>query len=148
MRTRTLVLCLVLSLNFPGAGPSHAADVPGAIPWFDSPGRALEAARQSGRPVLVYIASPHCGFCRKMERETWSDPTVAKLVTTAFVPLKVDGARHPEWMERFGLHGVPAVVVLSRSGASLLQLEGYQSPRTLVRRLNTVLRPPSERPAR
>jgi thioredoxin-related protein len=138
MRARFLVACLGLGAVMIGTGEVISADAR-AIRWFDAPGEALKAARESGRPLLVYISSPYCGYCHKMERDTLSDSAVIKRVTGEFVALRVDGERDPEWMDRYQIQAFPALVVLSQSGEPKLRVEGYQSPRNMLRRLDSVI---------
>ena len=111
-----------------------------AIQWHNAPDRALTVARELGRPVLIYFQSPNCGYCRKMERDSWSDPTVTRSVMEGFVPLKIDGEQNPAWLDRFGINGFPSVVVLSSTGEVKLRVEGYQPPRVILRRLNASTR--------
>ena len=147
MFARTLVLCLGFCLGPWAAGAANSADFP-TITWNDSTSRAVLAARESGRPLLVYVSSPNCGYCRQMERETWSDSAVATLVTGTFVPLKIDGERESRWIDRFAIQGFPAVIVLSSSGATVLRIEGYQTPSRILRRLNEAIRSTSNKPTR
>jgi len=84
-----------------------------AIAWADapriqlrhSPDQAFKVAQQLDRPILIYFQSPNCGYCRKMERDSWSDPAVARSVSERFIPLKIDGEQKPAWLDRFGING-------------------------------------------
>ena len=147
MFAASLVLCLSFCLGPLGEGGANSADFQ-TITWDDSTSRADLAARESGRPLLIYVSSPNCGFCRKMERETWSDSAVVELVTGTFVPLKIDGERESSWIDRFGIQGFPAVIVLSSSGATVLRIEGYQTPSRILRKLNEAIRSTSDQPTR
>ncbi len=138
MRRRMFVVCLGLGAVLAGVVEAISAD-PQAIRWVESSGEAFRQARDTGRPVLVYIASPGCGYCRKMERETWSDPAVAAQVERGFIPLKVDGLRHPEWLDRYRLEGLPALLVLSPTGETVLRVQGYQSSRRMLGHLEQAL---------
>jgi len=147
MFARGLVLCLVLCPGLLREVESQSAEAQ-TIAWDVSPSRALLASRQSGRPLLVYVSSPNCGFCRKMERDTWSDSAVVKLVTGTFVPLKIDGERDTRWVDRFGIQGFPTVIVLSSTGETVLRIEGYKTARRTLGRLNEVIRSTSGKPER
>lgn len=120
------------------SSPTHAFGKPDVIAWSDSMSQTLSSARNLNRPVLIYVKSANCGWCRKMERSTWSDPAVVRAVTQGFVPLKVDGEQNLAWLDKLEITGFPAVVVLTASGEVLLHLEGYQSPKDLLHRLERV----------
>ena len=66
-----------------------------SIPWSDVTGDAFAASHRTGKPILVYVTAEKCAFCRKMEKETWSDPRVAQADRTGFVPLKLHADTHP-----------------------------------------------------
>lgn len=138
MRRRIFVACLGLGAVVAGVVEAISAD-PQAVRWLEPSAEAFRQARDTGRPVLVYIASPGCGYCRKMERDTWSDPAVVGQVTRDFIPLKVNADRHPEWLERYRLEGLPALVVLSPTGETILRVEGYQTSRRMLRYLEHAL---------
>lgn len=135
---RALVLGLVFGLL--GTPTSSFADT-GVIEWNESSRRALAIGRELNRPVLIYIQASRCGHCRKMENTTWSDPAVVRVVTEGFVPLKIDGEQNSAWLDRFDIQGFPAVIVLSTSGEVVFHVEGYRSPKEILRRLNDAARP-------
>ncbi len=139
MLVRILMISLVICVNAFGNDASASAPVR-TIPWLDSPGQAFAAARDLDHPLLVYISSRNCGFCRKMERDTWSDSSIVNVVMRDFVPLKIDAERNADWLDRLAIQGVPAVIVLSKSGEILLRIEGYQPPEKVRRILDNAAR--------
>ena len=50
----------------------------------------LQKARELNRPLLVSIGYFSCHWCHVMQRESYRDPVVAKLLNDHFVPVKVD----------------------------------------------------------
>ncbi len=50
------------------------------IRWTESIQTAMKQQKVTGRPLLIYVTAGYCGYCRKMERETWSDPKVARRI--------------------------------------------------------------------
>lgn len=54
-----------------------------------------EAARR-GVPVFVSIGYSTCHWCHVMARESFSDPSIADIVNSNFVAIKVDREEHPE----------------------------------------------------
>ncbi|MEO8270420.1 MAG: thioredoxin family protein [Aureliella sp.] len=51
------------------------------IPWTHSPEQAVEMAHQSGKMILVTVGAEWCHYCKKMDRETWPNPSISQLVT-------------------------------------------------------------------
>ncbi len=62
-------------------------------PWSEA---AFERARRENRPVLVSIGYSSCHWCHVMERESFEDPEIAKLMNESFVCIKVDREERPD----------------------------------------------------
>jgi len=62
-------------------------------PWGD---KAIEAAHASDRPIFLSIGYATCHWCHVMERESFEDVEVAKLLNQTFVNIKVDREERPE----------------------------------------------------
>ena len=63
------------------------------LPWSDA---AFEKARQENKPVFLSIGFSTCHWCHVMDRESFNDPEVAKLLNEGFVPVKVDREQRPD----------------------------------------------------
>jgi len=61
--------------------------------WGPAP--FAEAARRQV-PVFVSIGYATCHWCHVMARESFSDPSIARLLNENFVSIKVDREEHPE----------------------------------------------------
>jgi uncharacterized protein YyaL (SSP411 family) len=70
----------------------HAED---PVHWQVWSRETLQRARQLNRPLLVSIGYFSCHWCHVMQRESYQDPAVAKLLNEYFVPVKVDRELDP-----------------------------------------------------
>ncbi|MGE0378754.1 MAG: thioredoxin family protein [Planctomycetaceae bacterium] len=102
------------------------------IAWLETETAVLNAARQASRPLLIYATSTNCTFCRKMERETWSDPQVVGVVKSEFIPFRITPETHPELIERLRVRGFPTTVIIAPGGYTFPQLQGYVSQDRLL----------------
>lgn len=116
------VVCFVLCVAC--ADVSHA----GEIAWRRVPHAAQQEARQSGRPLLIYVGADFCSYCRKLERTAWVDDGVTRVVDAGFVPLEIDGQRDAAIVRQLGVRGFPAVIVLSPEGRLVGRVDGYREP--------------------
>ena len=72
---------------------AHATNPVDWLPWGE---RALRRARREHRPLLVSIGYAACHWCHVMERESFEDPHVARLMNESFVCVKVDREERPD----------------------------------------------------
>lgn len=122
--------------------------------WTD----AWSEAAASDLPALVYVRAAWCSPCRKLERETFSDPAVelrlrrfaqARLTIDDFDSVQRLGAyrlSEAAWAARIGAESTPALIVLAPGGAILARHSGYVPARGLVSILDAALAELAELP--
>ena len=99
------------------------------------------------RLYFVDFYTSWCGYCKKMDRETFSDPTVAKLLNRYYYPVKfnAEGADTVRWYGKTyrpvahgrnrqhefarGLQGYPSFVLFRADGTPLQAIPGFYSAR-------------------
>ncbi len=62
-------------------------------PWGQ---QALEEARSSGKPILLSVGYAACHWCHVMAHESFEDESIAALMNTMFVNIKVDREERPD----------------------------------------------------
>jgi hypothetical protein len=62
-------------------------------PWGEE---AFEEARRLGRPVFLSVGYSTCHWCHVMERESFEDEAIARVLNERFVPIKVDREERPD----------------------------------------------------
>ena len=71
----------------------HATNPVDWYPWGDE---ALARARAEDKPILLSIGYAACHWCHVMERESFTDPEIARVMNERFVPIKVDREERPD----------------------------------------------------
>ena len=71
----------------------HAAN---PVHWYAWGPEAFEAARASGKPVLLSIGYSACHWCHVMAHESFEDAATAALMNELFVNIKVDREERPD----------------------------------------------------
>ncbi|GAC1438657.1 MAG: thioredoxin domain-containing protein [Solirubrobacteraceae bacterium] len=71
----------------------HAGNPVDWLPWGE---QALARARERGLPLIVSIGYSACHWCHVMERESFEDEAIAKLMNERFVCVKVDREERPD----------------------------------------------------
>ena len=110
------------------------------INWRSSPSEVLESAKASGKPILVFIGTDWCHYCKQMERETWSDPNVSTAVSQQFETLMLDGDRDKQIVERLGLQGYPATLLYTHEGQYATERGGFMPASQTIQWLESVIR--------
>lgn len=108
------------------------------------------AAQIEERLYFVDFYTSWCGYCKKMDRETFSDPTVAKILNRYYYPVKFDaeGSSTFQWRGKTyrpvnqgrnrqhefarGLQGYPTFVLYQADGTLLQAIPGFYSPKDFV----------------
>jgi uncharacterized protein YyaL (SSP411 family) len=71
----------------------HAHNPVDWYPWGDE---AFARAKRENKPIFLSIGYSTCHWCHVMERESFEDPAVAKLINDHFVAVKVDREERPD----------------------------------------------------
>lgn len=71
------------------------------IQWHEWGEEAFAAAKRENKPMLLDIGAVWCHWCHVMDRESYDDPEVAKIVNEHFIAVKVDRDERPDIDSRY-----------------------------------------------
>lgn len=71
------------------------------VQWREWTERAFEEARQQGKPILLDIGAVWCHWCHVMDRESYENPDVARLINENYIAVKVDRDERPDIDARY-----------------------------------------------
>lgn len=66
------------------------------VDWYPWGAEALERAQRDQKPILLSIGYSSCHWCHVMEREAFSDASVAAVLNEHFISIKVDREERPD----------------------------------------------------
>lgn len=127
-----------IALLLLASGPFVTANA--EIPWQRSPEKVLQNARETGKPILVFVSAKWCHYCTKMKRETWSHPKVQSAIGDHFETLVLDGDRDEAIVSKLGVRGFPATLVYTANGDFVQQKGGYMPPEKTLAWLGSLRR--------
>ncbi|MFQ6007944.1 MAG: thioredoxin family protein [Candidatus Zixiibacteriota bacterium] len=111
----------------------------------------LEKAKANQKHIFIDFTAKWCGWCKKMDRETFSKPEIIQMINDNFIPVKVDGDSKRELnidgykiTERnltryeFGVRGYPSFWFLKPDGSKLGVIRGYRTPDYMMEALTYI----------
>ncbi|MCW3998373.1 MAG: thioredoxin domain-containing protein [Candidatus Bathyarchaeota archaeon] len=66
------------------------------VDWYPWDKEAFRVAKEEDKPVFVSIGYSSCHWCHVMEKESFDDEEVAKLMNKTFICIKVDREERPD----------------------------------------------------
>ncbi len=66
------------------------------VDWYEWGSEALNKAKQEDKPLLISIGYASCHWCHEMEKESFMDTAVARIMNENFICIKVDREERPD----------------------------------------------------
>jgi thioredoxin-related protein len=124
---RTIVAVAVASALVIVAATSGAAE---GIKWHESLDEALKASAKSGKLVMLTLHTEWCGWCHKLQEETWpADAVIAK--SADFECVAVDPEK-TQVSEEYNNGSYPRTLFLRSDGAIVSEIGGFLPPEEFV----------------
>lgn len=89
---------------------------PTSIQWRTDLASALLEAQRTDKAVLVDFNADWCPPCIVMKHDVWPDDAVEDAVTQSYIPVLIDVDNDTTVGERYGVRGIPTVLVLDAAG--------------------------------
>ena len=129
MKIRNLTLAATLIAGLAG---SSAPGVDAASTRFQSNSQnAFAQAAKENKLILIDFYTDWCGWCKKLDREVYTNTLVVDAIRKGFIPLKINpekDKRGRELATKFGVDGFPNIVILDSQGRKVHQIAGYAPP--------------------
>jgi uncharacterized protein YyaL (SSP411 family) len=82
------------------------------IDWFEWGDEPFARAKAEDKPILLDIGAVWCHWCHVIDRESYENPDIAKIISDNFVAVKVDRDERPDVDSRYQ----SAISAISRQG--------------------------------
>jgi protein disulfide-isomerase len=109
----------------------------GATGWTDNYEKAMAQAKAENKKVLLdFTGSDWCGWCMKLDKETFSKPKFKDYAKQNLILVTVDFPQGKKLMKKiqdqneklkneYQVNGFPTLVLLDADGKKLTQIGGY-----------------------
>ena len=137
------------------AGEAFAAE----SAWLTSVPEALAQARREHKLALLdFTGSDWCGWCKKLNADTFSKPEFIEYASRNLVLVEIDFPKHKEQSDdlkqankalkaKYGVKGFPTLVVLEPDGTVVWKKVGYLAggPEAMISKINEARSTPGAR---
>ncbi len=100
---------------------------------------ASKEAGKSDKIVLVDFYTTWCGPCKMLDKNTWTDEGVKKLLAEKTVALRVDAEKETALAQKYKIDGYPTILLLKPDGSEIDRLVGYRDPKMFTTEFNDAL---------
>jgi len=109
-----------------------------AIAWVGSFSEGLAEARQTDRPMMIDFYTDWCGWCKKLDAETYVNGQVIAAAGD-FVSVKVNADVDKEIASRYKITGFPTILFTDAAGTEIHRVIGYRPPQNFLGEMNRAL---------
>src|SRR5881227_2687811 len=82
------------------------------VDWYPWGEEAFEKARKENKPIFLSVGYSSCDWCHVMERESFENEDVAKILNDYYISIKVDREERPDVDEIY----MSAVQIVTQQG--------------------------------
>jgi len=100
---------------------------------------ACKEAAQTKKIVLVDFYTTWCGPCKLLDKNTWTDAGVIKVLEEKTVALRIDAEKETALSESYKIAVYPSVLLIKPDGMEIDRLVGYRDPNTFLADFNAAL---------
>ena len=129
---RSRLLLLLAAWVLCAATDAASQTAPGdRIVWAGSFEAGLEEARIEGRIVMIDFYTSWCGWCRRLDTDTYAHPEVVRR-SRRMVCVKVNAEIERELAARYSVRAFPTIVFVRGDGGLIDAVRGYKPPEQFV----------------
>ncbi len=125
-------LCLSAGRLSVAGGPENKT-----IAWQPSLRDAHKLAVQQNKPMMLIFGAEWCGFCKKLEKNTLTNPQLAKYINSTFVSVHIDVDEEQKVAQILDVKSLPCTIILSPNADLLSRFEGCKQPNEMYQKLVT-----------
>jgi thiol:disulfide interchange protein len=108
------------------------------LPWAKDLKNAMAQAKSSKKVVMVDFTAVWCVNCHKLDRTTYVDPSVVRLLGAA-VPVQIDFDKEQKLAKQYKITALPVILFIDASGKELGRISKYVDAKQFVSAATPIL---------
>jgi thiol:disulfide interchange protein len=135
------VLTLAFSPNIALANP--------AITWSTQVESSFDAAKRAHKYVLADVYTDWCGWCKRLDQQTFSDDKMISFLNGKFVCIKAnaeDNGEGAKLAQKYKVAGFPCALVFDQSGKYIGKISGFFEPEEYQAQVTKLIEHPQDHP--
>lgn len=105
------------------------------IHWHSNIAQAWQRVRELDQPLLLFITTPNCGYCKLMKQQTFRDKQIVANVNKSFVPAKINGPDFRKLTQYLKIRIYPSTIIIGPDRRIVEQIPGYITAEKMRTRL-------------
>jgi len=109
----------------------------------------LKLGKDTHKYVLADVYTDWCGWCKRLDKEAFSNDGMAKLLNEKFVCVKAnaeDKGAGEKLAGQYKVSGYPCALVFDQSGKFIGKVSGYRDPKSYEAALSELMANPPSNP--
>ena len=111
------------------------------VTWEQNYDAALVKAKQDQKLVMVDVYTDWCGWCKKLDKDAYSNKDVLDKLSKDFVSVKINPEKsdaNNKLAKKFGVQGYPHIAFVDTTGKKVGEIVGYVPAKEFLKKLNEV----------
>lgn len=104
---------------------------PKNVKWY-SYNEGMTTGKIEKKKIFLNFHADWCGYCKKMENETFRDPAVVVYLNENFISIRVDADKEQKIAFKYSVRGLPVSWFIAEDGGEIGNLPGYIPARMLI----------------
>lgn len=107
------------------------------IHWHSNVAQAWQRVRELDQPLLLFITTPNCGYCKLMKQQTFRDKRVINDVNQSFVPARINSQDSRKLTQYLKIRIYPSTIIIGPDRRIVEQIPGYITAGKMRTRLSS-----------
>lgn len=149
MKNPTIIAFLSVSFLISAFAAVHMPNGDGKLKWYDIE-EVQKLVKTEPKKVFIDFTAKWCGWCKVMDKKTFTDAEVADYLNSNYYSVKLDFDSPRKFMyqgemvtakelaRKNGITGLPTMLVASPDFSKVDRIVGYQKPKQFINSLKKI----------